>query len=106
MRLSERVPVVAGLAYIENIRALPETFTVALSAETDNRYFPHAIAVLGGSGKLGYIAPEVAADFYDTIKSSTSPITCPARRGSIADHETSGVELLLDMSGVTPSDLA
>lgn len=104
MRLTERVPVVGGLAFIENIRALPETFTVALSAETGNRYFPRAIAVLAGSGKVGYIAPEVAAHFYDTIKSSTSPITCPARRGSVTDHETSGVELLLDMSGLTPSD--
>jgi hypothetical protein len=104
MRLTERVPVVAGIAFIENIRALPETFTVALSAETGNRYFRHAIAVLGGSGKLGYVAPEIALHYYDAIKSSTSPITCPARRGSISDHETSGVELLLDLTGLTPSD--
>lgn len=104
MRLTERVPVVAGLAFIENIRTLPDSFTVALSAETGNRYFRHAIAVLAGSGKVGYVAPEIAPQFYDAIKSSTSPITCPARRGSVSDHETSGVELLLDLSGLTQSD--
>jgi hypothetical protein len=105
MPVIERVPVVAGVAYLENMRALPETFTVALSAETGNRYFRHAIAVLAGTGKIGYVAPEVAAHYYDTIKASTSPITCQARRGSVFDHETSGVEVLLDMRGVPAVDL-
>jgi hypothetical protein len=98
--LSERVPVVAGLAYVENLRTLPQSFTVALSAETGNRYFRHAIAVLAGPGKIGYVAPEVAPIYYESIKASTSPITCVARRASVFDHETSGVEVLLDMSGV------
>jgi hypothetical protein len=106
MAIIERIPVVAGVAYHENLRALPATFTVALSAETGNRYFRHAIAVLAGTGKIGYIAPEVAAQYYDTIKASTSPITCPARRGSVFDHETSGVEVLLDMRGVPAADPA
>ena len=101
---TERVPVVGGLAYIENLRALPQTFTVALSAETGNRYFRHSIAVLAGSGKIGYIAPEIAPNYYDSIKASTSPITCPARRASVFDHETSGVEIILDMSGVPEAD--
>jgi hypothetical protein len=100
MPLSERVPVVAGLAYVENLRMLPQSFTVALSAETGNRYFRHAIAVLAGPGKIGYIAPEVAPIYYESIKASTSPITCVARRASVFDHEMSGVEVLLDMSGV------
>ena len=100
MPLSERVPVVAGLAYVENLRTLPQSFTVALSAETGNRYFRHAIAVLAGPGKIGYVAPEVAPIYYESIKASTSPITCVARRASVFDHETSGVEVLLDMSGV------
>src|SRR4029078_9246722 len=106
MALAERVPVVAGLAYIENLRTLPQTFTVALSAETGNRYFRHAIAVLAGSGKISYITPEVAAQYYDTIKASTAPITCPARRGSVFDHQTSGVEVVLDMRGVPAADPA
>lgn len=97
---TDRIPVVAGLAYIENLRSLPQTFTVALSAETDNRYFRHAIAVLAGTGKIGYVAPEVAGHYYDSIRTSTTPITCEARRGSESDHETSGVEAILDMTGV------
>jgi hypothetical protein len=100
MTLTERVPVVAGLAYIENLRTLPQTFTVGLSVESDNRYFRHAIAVLAGSGKIGYVAPEIAPHYYESIKASTAPITCPARRASAFDHETSGVEVLLDMSGL------
>jgi hypothetical protein len=104
MALTERVPVVAGLAYSENLRTLPQSFTVALSAETGNRYFRHAIAVLAGTGKIGYVAPEVAPEYYDAIKASTAPITCPARRASVFDHETSGVEVLLDLSGVAAAD--
>ncbi len=104
MTLIERVPVVGGLAFIENIRVLPPTSTVALSAETGNRYFRHAIAVLAGTGKVGYVAPEVAGHYYDAIRASTSPITCTARRASASDHETSGVELLLDMTGMIVAD--
>ena len=100
MPVTERVPVVAGLAYIENVRTLPETFTVALSVESENRYFSYAIAVLAGTGKIGYLAPEIAPHYYQSIKASTTPITCVARRASIADHETSGVEVLLDMSTI------
>ena len=106
MPLTERVPVVAGLAYIENLRTLPQSFTVALSAETGNRYFRHAIAVLAGTGKIGYIAPEIAPQYFESIKASTSPITCPARRASVFDHETSGVEVFLDLSGVPWGDPA
>ena len=106
MALTQRVPVVAGLAYIENLRTLPQSFTVALSAETGNRYFRHAIAVLAGTGKIGYVAPEVAPLYYESIKASTTPITCAARRASVFDHETSGVEVLLDMSGVPAVDPA
>jgi hypothetical protein len=102
MPVTERVPVVAGLAYIENLRTLPETFTVALSVESENRYFRYAIAVLAGSGKIGYVAPEIAPHYYQSIKASTTPITCPARRSTVADHETSGVEVLLDLS-TTPA---
>jgi hypothetical protein len=104
MPLTERVPVVAGLAYSENLRSLPQSFTVALSAETGNRYFRQAIAVLAGTGKIGYVAPEIASHYFESIKASTSPITCPARRSSVFDHETSGVEVLLDLSGVPTAD--
>jgi hypothetical protein len=95
-----RIPVVGGVAYRERVRTLPASFTVALAAEPANRYFRHAIAVLANGEKVGYVAPEIATNYYDAIHASPTPVTCPARRGSAADHETSGVELLLDFSSV------
>jgi hypothetical protein len=96
--VEHRVPVVGGLAYVERLQRLPSTFPVTLVTEPDNRYFRHAIAVLAGGEKVGYVAPEVAPHSYDAIHSATAPVTCTARRATISDHETSGVELLLDFS--------
>lgn len=104
MPLSARVPVVAGLAYLERIRQLPSSFTAVLTVEPANRYFRHAIVVSSESGKVGYVAPEVACHYYETIKAATERITCPARRGSASDHETSGVELFLDLTGIGLSE--
>ena len=95
----QRIPVVGGLAYVERVQQLQSAFTATLAVEPDNRYFPHAIAVLAGGGKVGYVAPEVAGHYYDAIKGAPAPIACPARRATIADHESSGVELLLDFTG-------
>ena len=95
-----RVPVVGALGYIEHVRTLPASFTATLTVEPENRYFRHAIAVMAGGKKAGYVAPEIAANVYDVVKASGDPVTCPARRGSRADHDTSGVELLLDLSGL------
>ena len=85
-----------GLAYIERVRLLPSSFSATLVPEPDNRYLPHAIAVTVAGEKLGYVAPEVAREYWEAVQPG---IVCPARRGSLADHETSGVELLLDCSG-------
>ena len=106
MSLLARVPVVAGLAYIERLRQLPPAFTATLSVEPDNRYFRHAIAVSSDKGKIGYVAPEIAGHYYETIKNAATPVTCPARRGSLSDHETSGVELFLDLTSIAPSESA
>jgi hypothetical protein len=95
-----RIPVVAGLAYIERIRQLPSSFTATLAPEPDNRCFRHAIAVLGDGKKVGYVAPEVAVHYFDPLKGHAGIVTCPARRGARSDHETSGVELLLDFSAL------
>lgn len=97
----ERVPVVGGLAYIERVRPLPVTFTATLSAEPDNRYFRHAIAVSAAGQKVGYVAPEVARRYFDGVKGSATPLECPARRAAVSDQETSGVELLLDFSSLS-----
>ena len=97
-----RIPVVAGLAYIERVRRLPSSFVATLAPEPENRYFRYAIAVQAAGDKVGYVAPEIAVWYYDVIATAVTqgPVTCPARRASIADHETSGVELLLDFSGL------
>jgi hypothetical protein len=98
--VDQRIPVVGGLAYVERLRRLPSAFPVTLVTEPGNRYFRHAIAVLENGEKIGYVAPEVAPHYYDGIHAATAPVTCPARRGTISDHQTSGVELLLDFSGL------
>jgi len=96
-----RIPVVAGVAYIERVRRLPPAFTVTLIPEPDNRYFRHAIAVTANGEKVGYVAPEVAAGIFEGLKGAAAPVTCPARRATSIDHETSGVEVLLDFSSVS-----
>jgi hypothetical protein len=97
-----RIPVVAGLAYIERVRRLPSSFTATLTAEPNNRYFCHALAVLANGEKVGYVAPEIARQYFDAVvtRGTGDPIRCPGRRATQADHETSGVELLLDLTGV------
>ncbi len=77
-----RIPVVGGVAYIEHVRALPASFNAVLSAEPDNRYFRHAIAVIVNGGKAGYVAPEVAAGIFEQVRDSASPLTCPGRRAA------------------------
>ena len=89
----------AGLAYIEAVRRLPSPFTATLAAEPENRYFRHAVAVLVGGEKVGYVAPEVARNYYPLVAAGEQ-LTCAARRGLHSDHETSGVELFLDFSGL------
>ena len=98
--LLSRVPVVAGLAYVERSRHLPAAFPTSLAVEDDNRYFPHAIAVLAEGHKIGYIAPEVAATVFGRVQAADTPLNCPARRAAASDHETSGVEFLLDCSAL------
>jgi hypothetical protein len=94
----ERIPVVAGLGYVERVRPLPSSFVATLQVEPENRYFRHAIAVTVNGEKVGYVAPEIARSWWDAIRGATRPVSCPARRASQSDHETSGVELLLDFS--------
>jgi hypothetical protein len=95
-----RIPVVAGVAYRERLQRLPPSFDVTLAVEPDNRYFRHAIAVLVHGEKIGYIAPEIATRYYDSVRDSGAVVTCPARRASPMDHESSGVEVLLDFSAL------
>lgn len=94
-----RIPVVGGLGYIERVRTLPAAFTATLVPEPENRYFPHAIAVHVDGEKVGYVAPEIAREHYEALVArGEDRARYPGRRGGTADHETSGVELLLDFS--------
>jgi hypothetical protein len=95
-----RVPMVGGVAYREQVSRLPQSFTATLTVEPENRYFLHAIAVTTNGDKIGYVAPEVATSYYEALKTSGTPVTCPARRASESDHDTSGVEVILDFSGL------
>ena len=100
----ERIPVVGSLGYIERVRALPGSFTATLEVEAGNRSFPQAIAVVAGAGKVGYVAPEIARAYYEVIRSSATPVSCAGRRARHSDHETSGVELLLDFRSLPVPD--
>lgn len=101
-----RIPVVAGLAYIERVRHLASSFSATLSVEPDHRYFPHAIAVSVAGDKVGYVAPEVALRYFVPLTAAGGSTVCPGRRAAATDRETSGVELLLDFSSleVAPSE--
>jgi len=92
--------VVGGLAYIEHVRRVPSSFTATLRIEPENRYFPHAIAVVAAGAKVGYIAPELARVYHASIAGAPEPVTCPGRRATHTDHESSGVELFLDFTNV------
>ena len=96
--VQQRIPVVGGLGYVERVRRLPSTFSATLSPEPQNRYFPTAVAVHVNGEKVGYLAPEISRGLFDALKSKSEPVTCPGRRSCVSDHETSGVELLLDLS--------
>lgn len=98
MPIETRIPVVAGMAYREQLAKLPETFEVTLTPEPENRYFRHAIIVGVRGEKIGYVAPEVAAGIFEQVTAAEPRLTCPARRAAHSDHQSSGVEVLLDFS--------
>jgi HIRAN domain len=99
-----RVPVVAGIAYIEHVRRLPSAFTATLRAEPENRYYRQAIAVIAAGEKVGYVAPEIARSYY-AIAAAGEAASCPGRRSLHSDHETSGVEVFLDFTDpLVPGD--
>jgi hypothetical protein len=105
--LLRRIPVVGGLGYRERIERLPSSFIAALVPEPENQYLPCAIAVFADREKVGYVAPEIARRYFDSLRARAAegPVSCAARRAARSDHDTSGVELLLDFTDlpVTPA---
>ena len=94
-----RLPVVAGLAYIERIQRLPSRFTVTLKPEPDNRFNPRAVAVLVGEEKVGYLPPEISYHYF-----STAALECPARHAPVSALEDTGVAIVIDFKSCPPPD--
>lgn len=92
-------PVVAGPAYVERIQQLPSKFTVTLRAEPDNHVSVTAVAVFANGEKVGYLPPELSRHYFATAKQGDG-LECPGRRAPPAEHEDTGVDLLLDLTGV------
>lgn len=100
MSAASHIAVVGSLGYRERLGSLPQAFDATLVPEPDNRYFLHAIAVHGPSGKIGYVAPEAARSRYEAIKAAAgaAPVSCRARRAG-ADRTSQGaIEVFLDLS--------
>ena len=93
------VPVAAGPAYFDRIQRLPSKFTATLRAEPDNRFNLAAVAVIAGGEKIGYLPPEISRHYFDTLKNGAA-VECPGRRASVSAHENTGVDVLLDLTGV------
>lgn len=93
------VPVAAGPAYYDRIQRLPSKFTATLKAEPDNRLNLAAVAVIAAGEKIGYLPPEISRHYFDTLKAGAGA-ECQGRRAPVSAHENTGVDVLLDLTGV------
>lgn len=93
------VPVAAGPAYIERIQRLPSKFTATLKAEPGNRFNFAAVAVYAAGEKIGYLSPEISRHYFATLKDGHDT-DCSGRRAPLSAHENTGVDVLLDLTGV------
>lgn len=93
------VPVAAGPAYVERIQRLHSKFIVTLKAEPDNRFNLAAVAVLADGEKVGYLPPEISRHYFESLKGGPG-VEVPGRRASLSAHDNTGVDILLDLTGV------
>ena len=93
------VPVAAGPAYAERIQRLHSKFTVRLKAEPENRFNHTAVAVLADGQTVGYLPPEISRHYFESLK-GTQGVDCPGRRAPRSAQENTGVEILLDLTGL------
>lgn len=93
------VPVAAGPAYADHIQRLPSKFTATLRAESGNRFNQTAVAVMAGPDKIGYLPPEIARHYFESAQQPPG-IECAARRAPASAHENTGIDVLLDLTGV------
>ena len=94
-----RVPVAAGPAYSERIQRLPSKFTATLVPEPDNRFNHAAVAVHVAGEKIGYLPPDISRHYFAAIKGQ-SAAECAGRHAPVAAHEDTGVDVLLDLTGI------
>jgi len=92
------IPVAAGPAYFDRIQRLPSKFTATLKAEPDNRFNLSAVAVIAAGEKIGYLPPEISRHYFDALKDA--PAECPGRRAPLSAHENTGVDVLVDLTGI------
>jgi hypothetical protein len=95
-----RLPVVAGLAYIERVQRLPSQFTATLQPEPQNRFNHRAVAVLVSGEKVGYLPPEISAHYF---RAGDARVECAGRRAPVSATEDTGVMIVLDFSSCPPS---
>jgi hypothetical protein len=93
------IPVVAGPAYIERIRQLPSKFTATLRAEPDNRFNHTAVVVQSGGQTIGYLPADLSARYFEPLKNGGA-VDVAGRHAPLAAVEDTGVEVLLDLTGV------
>ena len=93
------VPVAAGPAYAERIQRLHSKFTVTLKAEPENRFNHTAVAVLADGETVGYLPPEISRHYFESLV-GTPGVSCPGRPASVSAREDTGVDILLDLTGV------
>jgi hypothetical protein len=94
-----RLPVAAGLAYIERVRRLPSQFTATLRSEPQNRFNHRAVAVLVSGEKVGYLPPEISTRYF---RAENATVECAGRRAPASATEDTGVMILLDVSSCPP----
>jgi hypothetical protein len=93
------IPVAAGPAYFDRIQRLHSRFTVTLKAEPDNRFNLAAVAVLTDGEKIGYLPPDLSRHYFEPLKAGPG-VECPGRRAPLSAHENTGLDILLDLTGV------
>jgi hypothetical protein len=73
-----------------------------LKAEPENRFSLTAVAVLASGEIVGYLPPDIARRYFERLKAlpGGTGVECPGRRAPVSAHEDTGVDILLDLTGV------
>jgi len=92
------VPLAAGPDYLDRIQRLPSKFGATLKPEPANRFNLTAVAVYAGGEKIGYLPPDISRHYFHALKEDGAE--CQGRRAPLSAHENTGVDVLLDLTGV------